>query len=102
LSALSTFWALPTAMLSGRAAAAGIAWINSVGNLSGYVSPFVIGAIRDATRDASHPNGNMFLALLVLAVSLLTASALTLMVTRPGLKTGAPGRSEDLPLRQPR
>jgi len=44
----------------------------------------------------------MFLALLVLAVSLLTASALTLMVTRPGLKTGAPGRSEDLPLRQPR
>ena len=87
LSALSTFWALPTAMLSGRAAAAGIAWINSVGNLSGYVSPFVIGAIRDATRDASHPNGNMFLALLVLAVSLLTASALTLIVTRPGLTT---------------
>ena len=50
-------------MLSGSAAAAGIAWINSVGNLSGYVSPFVLGAVRDATRDAAHPNGNMFLAL---------------------------------------
>ena len=54
-------------ILSGSAAAAGIAWINSVGNLSGYVSPFVLGLIRDATRDAAHPNGNMLLALLVLA-----------------------------------
>jgi sugar phosphate permease len=81
LCTMATFWALPTAMLSGPAAAAGIAWINSIGNLSGYVSPFVIGAIRDATRDAAHPNGNMFLALLVLAGSLLSAGILTLVVT---------------------
>jgi len=81
LCTMATFWALPTAVLSGPAAAAGIAWINSIGNLSGYVSPFVIGAIRDATRDASHPNGNMFLALLVLAGSLLLAGLLTLAVT---------------------
>ena len=79
---MTTFWSLPTAILSGSAAAAGIAWINSVGNLSGYVSPFVLGAIRDATRDAAHPNGNMFLALSVLAVSLLVAGVLTLVVTR--------------------
>ena len=78
MSATSSFWALPTAMLSGSAAAAGIAWINSVGNLSGYVSPYVLGAIRDATRDAAHPNGNMFLALSVLAVSLFGAGAITL------------------------
>lgn len=39
LSAISTFWALPAAILSGTAAAAGIAWINSVGNLAGYLSP---------------------------------------------------------------
>jgi D-galactonate transporter len=82
LSATTTFWSLPSAILSGSAAAAGIAWINSVGNLSGYVSPFVLGAIRDATRDAAHPNGNMFLALSVLALSLFVASALTLLVTR--------------------
>ena len=68
------------AILSGNAAAAGIAWINSLGNLSGYVSPFVLGAIRDATRDAAHPNGNMFLALSVLAVSLFGAGALTLLL----------------------
>ena len=43
------FWSLPTAVLSGAAAAAGIAWINSLANLSGYVSPFLVGRIRDAT-----------------------------------------------------
>lgn len=45
--AYSTFWALPTAFLSGAAASAGIAWINSVGNLAGYLSPFLVGNIRD-------------------------------------------------------
>jgi hypothetical protein len=83
LAAMSSFWALPTAILSGSAAAAGIAWINSVGNLSGYVSPFVLGAIRDATRDAAHPNGNMFLALSVLAISLAAAGMVTIVVTQP-------------------
>ena len=43
-----TFWSLPTAFLSGTAAAAGIAWINSVGNLGGYVGPDLIGSIRTA------------------------------------------------------
>jgi nitrate/nitrite transporter NarK len=82
MSAMSSFWAVPTALLSGSGAAAGIAWINSVGNLSGYVSPFVLGAIRDATRGPDYPNGNMLLALSVLAVSLAAAGALTLVVTR--------------------
>lgn len=39
MCAISSFWALPTSLLSGSAAAAGIAWINSVGNLGGYISP---------------------------------------------------------------
>jgi D-galactonate transporter len=80
------FWALPTAMLSGTAAAAGIAWINSIGNLAGYVSPFVVGKIRDET-------GSMSLALLVLAGSLLGAGLLALRVTsaRAGVSaTGLP------------
>ena len=83
MSAASSFWVLPTAALSGSAAAAGIAWINSVGNLSGYVSPYVLGAIRDATRDAAHPNGDMFVALSVLAVSLFAAAAITLALPTP-------------------
>jgi hypothetical protein len=91
MSAASSFWVLPTAALSGSAAAAGIAWINSVGNLSGYVSPYVLGAIRDATRDAAHPNGDMFVALSVLAVSLLAAGVIVLALpTRSRLEKTEP------------
>jgi MFS transporter, ACS family, tartrate transporter len=43
-----TFWPLPTAMLSGIAAAGGIALINSVGNLGGFVGPYMFGLIKDA------------------------------------------------------
>ncbi len=46
----ATFWSLPTAFLSGTAAAAGIAWINAVGNLGGHFGPDLIGRIRTATR----------------------------------------------------
>jgi len=49
LSWVATFWSLPTAFLSGTAAAAGIAWINSVGNLGGHFGPDLIGRIRTAT-----------------------------------------------------
>ncbi len=46
---LPVFWTLPTAVLSGTAAAAGIAVINSVGNLSGFAGPYAMGWIKDAT-----------------------------------------------------
>jgi MFS family permease len=72
----STFWALPTSILSGSAAAGGIAWINSVGNLAGYVSPFIVGHILDAT-------GSMTLALLVLSASCLMAGLVVLLVAKP-------------------
>jgi sugar phosphate permease len=48
-SSLPIFWTLPTAILSGATAAAGIAAINSIGNLSGYFGPFIIGWIKDET-----------------------------------------------------
>ncbi len=50
LCTVAIFWSLPTAFLSGTAAAAGIAWINSVGNLGGYFGPDLIGRIRTATN----------------------------------------------------
>jgi D-galactonate transporter len=71
----SLFWALPTAILSGSAAAAGIAWINSVGNLAGYVSPYLIGQVRDST-------GSMTLALLVLAASMLMSAVLVIVAAK--------------------
>ena len=52
-AALPVFWTLPTAMLSGASAAAGIAVINSVGNLSGFAGPYAIGWIKDATGSYS-------------------------------------------------
>jgi MFS family permease len=53
LSWVACFWSLPTAFLSGTAAAAGIAWINSVGNLGGYFGPDLIGTIRTAAGGAT-------------------------------------------------
>jgi D-galactonate transporter len=49
LTTFPIFWSLPTGMLGGAAAAAGIALINSVGNLAGFVSPYLVGVIKDAT-----------------------------------------------------
>ena len=51
LVALPNFWSLPTAYLTGAAAAAGIALINSLGNVAGFVAPYVTGALSDATGD---------------------------------------------------
>lgn len=43
------FWAMPSMILTGPAAAAGLAWINSLGNLGGFFGPGVVGWARDAT-----------------------------------------------------
>ncbi len=45
----SPFWALPTTFLSGTAAAASIALINSIGNLGGFAGPYVVGFLTDRT-----------------------------------------------------
>lgn len=46
-AALPVFWTVPTALLSGTAAAGGIALINAVGNLGGYAGPFAIGELKE-------------------------------------------------------
>jgi MFS family permease len=48
-SIAATFWALPSALLTGIAAAGGIALINSIGNLGGWIGPWVFGLVKDAT-----------------------------------------------------
>ena len=45
------FWSLPTAFLRGDGAAAGIAFINAVGNLGGFLGPYLMGFMRDASGD---------------------------------------------------
>ena len=46
---MPVFWTLPTAFLSGTAAAGGIAMINSIGNLAGFAGPYAMGWIKDST-----------------------------------------------------
>jgi MFS transporter, ACS family, tartrate transporter len=46
---LPVFWTLPTNFLAGAAAASGIAAVNSLGNLSGFFGPYVMGKIKDST-----------------------------------------------------
>jgi ACS family tartrate transporter-like MFS transporter len=59
---LPVFWTLPTAFLSGAAAAGGIAVINSIGNLAGFAGPFAMGWIKDHT--GSYTGGLLLLAAL--------------------------------------
>jgi len=47
--ALGPFWTLPTAFLRGTAAAAGIAIVNSIGNIGGFAGPYLIGWVRETT-----------------------------------------------------
>jgi len=50
---LAPFWCMPTSLLSGEAAAVGIALINSLGNIGGFVGPYMIGFLKDATGSNS-------------------------------------------------
>jgi MFS family permease len=87
LSWVATFWSLPTAFLSGTAAAAGIAWINSVGNLGGHFGPDMIGRIRTMSGGATEA------AFWALAAIALLGVAITLLMPRtqrtPGVVTQA-------------
>jgi ACS family tartrate transporter-like MFS transporter len=48
-----SFWPMPSLFLTGTAAAAGIAWINALGNLAGTMTPFIVGTIKDMTGSFS-------------------------------------------------
>ena len=65
------FWTMPTALLTGAAAAAGIAAINSVGNIGGFVGPYLVGLVKDAT-------GSTDGGLVALAALLAIGSAIAL------------------------
>lgn len=65
------FWTLPARLLSGTSAATGIAFINAVGNLGGYVGPFAVGAIRDGGGGTA---GGLFFLAGSLLVTIATMS----------------------------
>ena len=71
LTCAPLFWSLPTSFLSGAAAAVGIAAINSVGNLAGFVSPYLIGYLKDLTHSGAT-------GMYMLAIMLVIGSAAVL------------------------
>jgi D-galactonate transporter len=72
-SVLPVFWSMPTAFLSGAAAAAGVAYINSIANIAGFVGNYVMGWLRDLT-------GSFDSGLLVIAAVCNVAALATLCI----------------------
>jgi D-galactonate transporter len=73
VSGIPLFWSLPTSFLAGAGAAAGIAAINSIANLAGFVAPYVVGWLKQVTQST---DSGMYL----LAVVLLIGAAITLTI----------------------
>lgn len=73
VSGIPLFWSLPTSFLAGAGAAAGIAAINSIANLAGFVAPYVVGWLKQITQST---DSGMYL----LAVVLLIGAAITLTI----------------------
>lgn len=74
-SAIGPMLSMPSSLFAGAAAAAGIGLVNAVGNIGGFVSPFVAGALTDAT-------GNSQAALWFLALALGITALVTLLYAR--------------------
>jgi len=68
-SLFAPFWSLPNEFLTGFSAAAGIALINSIGNLGAFVGPYAMGAINERTR--SFQGGLVFAGISLLASAML-------------------------------
>jgi ACS family tartrate transporter-like MFS transporter len=87
----TVFWTLPTGLLSGMSAAAGLALINSVGNLGGFVGPYLTGLIRGATT-------NYTWAYVMFAAALAAAGVVVVLIGviapehRPGMPPAPAGR----------
>ena len=69
ITAVAMFWALPTSLLGGNAAAAGIAFVNCTGNLGGFFSPTILGFLK--TRTGSLDSGLFLVAGCMVASSIL-------------------------------
>ncbi|WP_295472627.1 MFS transporter [uncultured Pseudomonas sp.] len=76
LTGLPMFWPLPTALLSASVAVAGLALINSIGQLAGFLSPYLVGWIKDQT-------GSTTVALYTLAALTIVGSLTALRLSRP-------------------
>jgi MFS family permease len=81
LATLPLFWPMPTDLLAGTSAAAGIAWVNSLGNLGGFFAPSIVGWFTDLTKRSDY-------GLYVIAGALLLGSILVLSLVPRNLGSG--------------
>lgn len=70
------FWSMPTAFLAGAGAASGLALINSLGNAAGFVSPFAVGWIQDASGGNAGLSMTVMILANVLAMVVITGLSL--------------------------
>src|SRR6476469_6995728 len=82
------FFAMPPMFLSGAGLAAGIAWINSIGNLGGFFGPWYVGVMKDLA--GSYAGGLYGLALLGLIAAIVCALFLHIPNRMPSAAVGAP------------
>jgi len=75
MCSMAVFWPLPSALLSGVGAAAGIAWINSVGNLAGYLSPELFVWLRNVY------SGNA--ALITIGMAMMVGGLISFVLLKP-------------------
>ncbi|PCE16364.1 MFS transporter [Microbacterium sp. SZ1] len=88
-AALPNFWTLPTQFLTGVAAAAGVALINTVGNLAGFSAPYITGAVRDWTGGYEVP------MVIVGGFMLLSAVLMTVLARRGRTTATSPDLSSE-------
>jgi predicted MFS family arabinose efflux permease len=88
-AALPNFWTVPTQFLTGAAAAAGIALINTVGNLAGFSAGFVTGWLKDWT-------GGYTVPMFVVGGLMLLSAILMVVLSRSGkISEGVPAEALD-------
>jgi MFS family permease len=86
-AALPNFWTLPTQFLTGAAAAAGVALINTVGNLAGFSAPYITGAVHDWT-------GGYEMPMVIVGGFMLLSAVLMIVLARRVART-APASVEE-------
>jgi MFS transporter, ACS family, tartrate transporter len=69
------FWSLPSEFLTGYAAASGIAFINSIGNLGGFAGPYAVGLIKDKT-------GSLHWGFAFVGISMLVSAMLLMLLPK--------------------
>ncbi|MGA1838486.1 MFS transporter [Herbiconiux sp. 11R-BC] len=84
---LPNFWTLPTQFLTGVAAAAGVALINTVGNIAGFGAPYITGAVADWTKNADG-TPQYIVPMAIVGFFMLLSAVLMVLLARRGRVSG--------------